>query len=513
MTSERVGDENEPAINPRRNPQRLAAAVTSAAKAHGWQRAAAIIEKNWDAFANEAPQHLLTALKALPGEAFVETPGLLVAANYLQQVVVTGEPSHFFHDGRLAPQLRDDDSNELNTLILLTGQAASARTTGRLDEARTAAEQARDTLLAMSSAQRAPMVGSLPHLRFQWGRTLDVTDAPGALSEYEAAYELARLTGQSVIARRAAGHIAWHHAERGRLQRAELWLARANGEPATNSRYDAIVFLTSALLRYDRGEKDASKHLGRALGLPLGEHWAAAVWLAAMLAHTQPAASSVQAELEAELERHPEAHDLRGANGRYIKAARARLGRLRPRLRVDTPLPESPEPLDLLLAAAQAYRAGRPSEAIAHSEAATGLTSVPRVEAPAHLIAAASHLLLGHTGLAVDSFRLGNAIIGRERLFSAYGFIPPENAAALAELAGEALHGTDNAPSDPRLPRLTKREREVLDLLATGLPMGRIAAQLYISPNTLKATVRAVYRKLDVTSRQQAVDAARRLPR
>jgi len=43
--------------------------------------------------------------------------------------------------------------------------------------------------------------------------------------------------------------------------------------------------------------------------------------------------------------------------------------------------------------------------------------------------------------------------------------------------------------------------------------MGRLAAQLYISPNTLKATVRALYRKLGVTSRQQAVDAARRRPR
>ncbi|RDV44892.1 helix-turn-helix transcriptional regulator [Leifsonia sp. ku-ls] len=510
MTSERAENEIDARIDPKRNPQRLARAVSTAAATEGWRSAAALIEKNWDAFANEAPQHLLAALKALPGEAFVETPGLLVAANYLQQTTLTGEPSRFFHDGRLAAQLRDDDSADLNTLILLTGQAASARTSGRLDEARAAAEQARDILTAMPSAQRAPMAGSLPHLRFQWGRTLDAADAPGALAEYEASHELALLTGQPVIARRAAGHIAWHHAERGRLQRAELWLARAYGEPATNSRYDVIVFLTSALLRYDRGERDAKQHLARALGLPIGEHWAAALWLAAMLAHTQPAASSVQAELEAELERHPEVHDLRGANGRYIKAARSRLARLRPRLRVEQPLPEAPSALDHLLAGLHAYRTGRPTEAIAHSDAATALTAAPRVEAPALLIAAASHLSLGHHGLAVDAFRLGNTIIGRERLFSAYGFIPPETATALAELAGEPLHGTDHAPTDPALPKLTKREREVLELLSTGMPMGRLAAQLYISPNTLKATVRTLYRKLGVTSRQQAVDVARR---
>lgn len=510
MTSERADNENDRRIDPKRKPQRLAAAVAAAATKDGWRSAAAVIEKNWDAFANEAPQHLLTALKALPGEAFVEIPGLLVAANYLQQVAINGEPARFFHDGRLQPQLHDGDSADLNTLILLTGQAASARTSGRLDEARSAAEQARDTLLALPSERRAPMAGSLPHLRFQWGRTLDAADAPGALAEYEAAYELAQLTGQSVIARRAAGHIAWHHAERGRLLRAELWLARAQSGPATNGRYDVVVFLTSALLRYDRGEADASQHLGRALGLPLGEHWAAALWLSAMLAHTQPAASAVQAELEAELERHPEVHDLQGANGRYLKAARARLARLRPRLRVDHPLPERPSALDLLLAGVHAYRTGRPDEALAHSEAATALTAAPRVEAPALLIAAASHLTLGHPGVAADTFRLGNTIIGRERLFSAYGFIPPGTASELAQLAGEDLHGTDHAPDDPRLPQLTRREREVLDLLATGIPMGRLAAQLYISPNTLKATVRTLYRKLGVTSRQQAVDVARR---
>jgi ATP/maltotriose-dependent transcriptional regulator MalT len=502
-------DENDPRIDPKRNPRRLAALV-SATSAHGdWRAAASLIERNWDAFANDAPRHLLDALKALPGEALIERPGLVVAANYLQQVVLDGEPSRFFHDGRLTPVLREGDSPDLNTLILLTGQSADARTDGRLAEARATAEKARDALRSLSSADRAQMADSLPHLRFQWGRSLDAADAPGALAEYEGAYELARLTGQSVIARRAAGHIAWRHAEQGRLRKAEQWYARAQAEEATNSRYDVVVFLTAALLRYDHGDPEAAQHLARALGLPLGEHWAAALWLEAMLEHTAPDSSSVHSELQAELERHPEAHTLEGANGRYLKAAHEWLARTRPRLRVERPLPPSPSGLDHLLAAADAYHSGRYGDALAQGEAATARTAAPRAEAPARLIAAASHLALGHPGSAADAFRHANTIIERERLLSAYRFLPPETTASLAALTGESIHGADQLPNVPQLPKLSKRDREILELLRTGLSMPHIAAELYISPNTLKARVRTLYRKLGVTNRRQAVDAAR----
>ncbi|MDN4614116.1 helix-turn-helix transcriptional regulator [Leifsonia sp. F6_8S_P_1B] len=512
MTS-RAEDEKYPTIDPRTNPRRLASLVTSSAAQHGWHYAAAVIEKNWDAFANVAPEQLLDAIKALPGDAFVENPGLLVAANYLQQVTISGDPTKFLHDGRLALDPERRDGNHLSNLIVLTGQSAGARTAGRLEEARAAAERAREALLALAPAERAPMVGSLPHLRFQWGRSLDAADGPGALAEYEAAYDLARLTAQPVIARRAAAHIAWRHADRGRLRSAELWLARALAEDATNGRYDVIVFLTSALLKHDRGDPGASRELGRALGLPLGEYWAAALWLSAMLAHTKPGASSVHAELEAELERHPGAIEHGGATARYVRAAQARLARLRPQLRDERPLPEHPSALDLLLASVASYRAGAHRDALAQAEAATSTTAAPRVEAPALLVSAASHLALGHPGRAADAFRHANGIIGRERLFSTYSFLPTETLGALAGLAGEPLHGTDRSPADTPVPGLTRREREVLSMLPTGSPLAAIAAELFISPNTLKATVRSLYRKLGVTSRQEAVDAARNFPR
>jgi DNA-binding NarL/FixJ family response regulator len=58
---------------------------------------------------------------------------------------------------------------------------------------------------------------------------------------------------------------------------------------------------------------------------------------------------------------------------------------------------------------------------------------------------------------------------------------------------------------------LTPREREVLDLLAEGLPNRAIAARLGISEHTAKFHVNAVLGKLGVESRAEAIVRAARL--
>jgi LuxR family maltose regulon positive regulatory protein len=56
---------------------------------------------------------------------------------------------------------------------------------------------------------------------------------------------------------------------------------------------------------------------------------------------------------------------------------------------------------------------------------------------------------------------------------------------------------------------LTTAELRVLQFLPSHLSFPQIAERLYVSPNTVKTHVRAVYRKLDASSRGQAVDNAR----
>ena len=70
---------------------------------------------------------------------------------------------------------------------------------------------------------------------------------------------------------------------------------------------------------------------------------------------------------------------------------------------------------------------------------------------------------------------------------------------------------TDARPGNGRTPRdFTQRQLDVLFLLCEGLPNKRIGSKLDISPGTVKVHVGQILRKLGVTSRLQAVLAARR---
>jgi DNA-binding NarL/FixJ family response regulator len=53
--------------------------------------------------------------------------------------------------------------------------------------------------------------------------------------------------------------------------------------------------------------------------------------------------------------------------------------------------------------------------------------------------------------------------------------------------------------------RLTPREFEILSLLAKGLRYKEIAAQLAISPSTVRAHLHSLYGKMEVGSRTEAV--------
>jgi LuxR family maltose regulon positive regulatory protein len=56
---------------------------------------------------------------------------------------------------------------------------------------------------------------------------------------------------------------------------------------------------------------------------------------------------------------------------------------------------------------------------------------------------------------------------------------------------------------------LTPAERRVLELLPTHLTDAQMAEQLFVSRNTVKTHLKSVYRKLEVSSRAEAVQMAR----
>jgi LuxR family maltose regulon positive regulatory protein len=62
---------------------------------------------------------------------------------------------------------------------------------------------------------------------------------------------------------------------------------------------------------------------------------------------------------------------------------------------------------------------------------------------------------------------------------------------------------------EPLIEPLTDREMEVLHLMAQGLKYREIAAELFISLNTVRSHVKAIYGKLNVNNRTHAIAAAR----
>lgn len=64
-------------------------------------------------------------------------------------------------------------------------------------------------------------------------------------------------------------------------------------------------------------------------------------------------------------------------------------------------------------------------------------------------------------------------------------------------------------PTAGLVEQLSPREMAVLRYLPSTLSLPDIARELYVSPNTVKSQCNAIYRKLEVTSRQAAVQAAR----
>ena len=97
---------------------------------------------------------------------------------------------------------------------------------------------------------------------------------------------------------------------------------------------------------------------------------------------------------------------------------------------------------------------------------------------------------------------------GGARGSSAFEYITSILTAFETKVGGRA---TDVTPSSALVESLTPRELDVLALLGRRLTNKEIAAELVISPETVKTHTLNIYRKLDVRNRRQAVARAREL--
>ena len=99
------------------------------------------------------------------------------------------------------------------------------------------------------------------------------------------------------------------------------------------------------------------------------------------------------------------------------------------------------------------------------------------------------------------------------RAAGAAGFIskdcPASEVARIVRMVGDGQE-VFREQSRPDLPTLTEREREILALIAIGATNREIAAELHLSPHTVKEHTSSLYRKLGARNRADAVQRAQR---
>lgn len=78
--------------------------------------------------------------------------------------------------------------------------------------------------------------------------------------------------------------------------------------------------------------------------------------------------------------------------------------------------------------------------------------------------------------------------------------------AAIARKVVESFRKPNSIHENPYDHILTRREREVLELIAKGLPNKQIAEELFISIETIKSHNHNIFEKLHVQSRMEAVN-------
>ena len=90
-------------------------------------------------------------------------------------------------------------------------------------------------------------------------------------------------------------------------------------------------------------------------------------------------------------------------------------------------------------------------------------------------------------------------------------FAPEVGARIIGSLTSAAPAGAADRPDGlvARFPTLTRREAEVLALVADGLSNGEIAGTLFVGTATVKTHINAIFAKLGVQSRAQAIALVR----
>lgn len=421
--------------------------------------------------------------------------------------------------------LEDGDARTVGLVMML--QCIATRASGDIAAAVRSAHRLEDWIRRHEFAASARNDGPLWAFHHQIGSTLLVAgDTVGALRQLGIARQIGMSSDSADAPRAAAGRIAVAHAVRGSLAEAERSLEEALAQPRPTAAYSTSSYGTeraaAALISVERLADDADERISE---LQAADNFEI-VWPFELLAKArlalgrhEPSEALEQATMAAATHRVQAgsfAADLIGAT--TIEALLA-LGEPTAADRV-VHANRGRGPMTRLAAVQASVHRG--DFAHAHEElrylGARGALS-PLQRAQLNMIATRLEALKGDQVTSHHAEEFARAVTrqGYLRLASTMpATVIPLIRARLSPAAAPAFDAATahlvfagNAGSISRA--LTDGERRVLDALPQHDTVAHIAAALHLSPNTVKTQLRALYRKIGVSNRADAIAVSSRL--
>ncbi|WFR72730.1 LuxR C-terminal-related transcriptional regulator [Prescottella defluvii] len=497
------------------------AALRCATDARQWALVTDIVETHLATLVGADLSLLSQALRAIP-------PRMLVTR---LRTDMTRELLALLH-GDLPPNARIHGPHKsapprtLPELRLATHHTMVLRLSGAYERAAEATDRLRRTAASvLESAPHDLTTNDLPFLRMQWSLTYQLAGQfPDAVSELWIAHRLGQTQGQQYIARNAAGNTALLWALAGDHARVHEWLEleHEHAHATTDTWADALTRIggltAQALAALDMGDTTQSERALEELEdlPPVVELWPFVVHARSRhaIATLDPASglealskfTTERARVKGEFARslvdatELEIHLALGDGGRAMKLAR--------NMRCD-------HPWDTVAAARAHLLTGRHHTAINICRRYDWLASpYIRFHLDSLIIEAVALNETGNSNSARHLWTRACDIARRTGCASSLSGVPGDSVAALAAVTGTSFPLASDRPHYPaevHFPDLTDREDAVLNGLAQGMTAGEIADALLLATSTVKSHLRTLYRKLDVHTRREAVDAARDL--
>jgi LuxR family maltose regulon positive regulatory protein len=511
---------------------RFLPALEGAVEIRDYELASRVVRNSWATLLGNNPQAVIDVLSEVPLRAFRLNPLLafclalaynLFDAHRLHALEMLGVAA-------VAARLRRPASGSAESVLLKTVEGIASRLLGRTDAARESAVSALDAYAELSSASRVGLDGLASTVLLHNGTSLLYAgQLDRALIVFQESYAAAgpEITAESIHAR---SMIAGTYALRGDLPEARALVEQIRSEEWPErwkeSYMAAFYRLAETIIALESFAFDEARRQLDTLAdhFDTIEHWPLLAALDGQIQLGRGDAAGGLAALDrwvAKWRRGPRwqlplSRELLATTRSILQLS---LGQTDDALRAVEHAPRSHPNAYAVPLARIALCQDDSNRAIDLLRVIDPEQESPRQAAERLVIAAAASLRLGSTGAALAELEDAAMLVQDRRLRVPVMLIPSADLTALAAIAEEHGLYAGAVALAARVPevigqsvsptRLTSRELVVLQALVSTSSVQAIAAQTYVSKNTVKTQLRSVYRKLGVTSREDALRVAK----